>query len=721
MPILTSRSGASRSVITVFGAVIPPPTLQFGPRQSSSSADVVANSASKAPTSSANLGADCWGVAPQAAQENSAADIVSNAEADILGWTIDDTISALLAEAAKTAEPKDQWLNQFIGVVILLNMVTMALEVDIGPDVESGDSQDEYIWFGIEVVFCLCYMCELGLRIYLEKWRWVRSLWNWLDCGIVVSSMVENIVVQVTSADGMGLQMLVLLRIVRLARLVRVVRLIRMFRGVYVTVMAFRNAITSMAYICFLMVVGLFVCAIFTTRMIGRSPLCHVRVGNDATGCDYFGTMLRSTYSLFELMTLEGWENVGRPIVMEQPGMAVFFFCFIMCFTFGLLNMVVAVVVEKTLAQALRMEKADEKQLKMQAAEELQRIKTIFHELDVTGSGNIRRREFFNALRTKPEVCQSFEALGIPTSDAWSLYSILDGNGDNLVSREELLEGCARIRGLKGNSDWDLMTIKGKLGRVARQVEKLSVDMHKVLNMPGIKSVVKDASMSRVAFNVEEVLAPVAPAPLLPGTAGEPDGQDPGLREPSVYPVVPVPEPPGSSQPNEGFLSTEAVICRRKMTARTRAENPGYATNTSGHHYVSTGESLSSLGVYRTSGRSDGDFSNAGESEVVALLARVENKLGSFQDMQVQALEQVRNEADVRAAEQDSILRRIGEDMEARAKSHDDRLEALMVQVAKLQSLVVASVDSPPQHEGAPEVSRRSIQKTESGVVSFET
>jgi len=686
MPSITSRPSASRTVKKVFGANALSSKARFGPRRLATNGDLLTSSrvSSTPSTSAANVGAAYWGLAHQA---------------ESLSCTIDDTISALLAEVAKPTEPRAQWLNKFMGVVIVLNVVTMALELDLGPDVDTEHSQDEHIWRVIEVAFCLCYLCEFCLRINMERWNWVRSWWNWLDCGIVVAALMENIMVQLMSTEGMGLQTLVVFRVAQLARLVRLVRLIRMFRGVYVTVLAFKSAMMSIAYICFLMIFGLFVCAIFTTSAIGRGPLCHKQLGKDATGCDYFGTIVRSMYSLFELMTLEGWENVGRPISMEQPAMAVFFFLFIMFFTFGLLNMVAAIVVDKTLTQATAMDDADERQLKMQAAEELQRIRTIFHELDATGSGNIRRRAFFNALRTKPNVCQSFDALGIPTADAWSLYSILDGNGDNLVSMEELLEGCARIRGIKGNSDWDLMTIKGKLGRVARQVEQLSADMHRALNVPEQNIEAKDASQTCVSFLEEEV-----PKPVLPGSADEPEGPDPALWGSSGVPKAPSLELVGSSERSEVSLSAETVVCRKKSTTRTRRETPRWK----GSH-VSTGESLSSLGPFRVSGRSDDDFSSArsDEAEVMTALAAMEDRLGSFQDAQVEALGQMRNEEDVRAAEQDSLLRRIEKQSQAWAKSQDDRFEALMAQVAKLQSLVIAPADFPFQHEKATEVGRR--------------
>merc|ERR1719379_1287741 len=105
----------------------------------------------------------------------------------------------------------------------------------------------------------------------------------------------------------------------------------------------------------------MFVCAIFTTTMIGQNKSLEDVVIEDDTAGDRFGTLPRSIYSLFELMTLEGWHQVGRPLVMRQPLLFIFLFSYIMVFTFGLLSMIVAVVVEKTLLQAKLLRSSNEK------------------------------------------------------------------------------------------------------------------------------------------------------------------------------------------------------------------------------------------------------------------------------------------------------------------------------------------------------------------------
>merc|ERR1719321_642396 len=57
-----------------------------------------------------------------------------------------------------------------------------------------------------------------------------------------------------------------------------------------------------------------------------------------------------SMYTLFEVMTLEGWTDVVRPLLGSRPVMIVFFMFFVFVTAFFLLNLVTAVVVDRTMS-----------------------------------------------------------------------------------------------------------------------------------------------------------------------------------------------------------------------------------------------------------------------------------------------------------------------------------------------------------------------------------
>jgi voltage-gated sodium channel len=67
----------------------------------------------------------------------------------------------------------------------------------------------------------------------------------------------------------------------------------------------------------------------------------------------WFGTLWGSMFSLFQIMTLEGWAEIAREIMAVHPAAWVFFMVFILLATFTVLNLFIAVIVNAMQQPAL--------------------------------------------------------------------------------------------------------------------------------------------------------------------------------------------------------------------------------------------------------------------------------------------------------------------------------------------------------------------------------
>jgi hypothetical protein len=256
------------------------------------------------------------------------------------------------------------------------------------------------------------------------------------------------------------------------------VKLVKTLQSLYVMVMAFIHALQSMFFLGTIMFFGMLIYAIFATMMIGRnSSFDDVRIGiDDDTVYDRFGTVARSMYSLFELMTLEGFEMVARPLVEKQPATFLLIGSFIMIFTYGLLNMVVATVVEKTLEQTNAMKEYEEKKKMQEFAQELHSMKDSFTEMDASETGWINLNEFQHALNSNESLTKRLESMGVPVDDAKELFAILDFDGDGKLTITEFVDGIGKLK----DGQWenlavraDVQTIKKDCSRARRNVEDL--------------------------------------------------------------------------------------------------------------------------------------------------------------------------------------------------------------------------------------------------------
>merc|ERR1719409_860760 len=89
----------------------------------------------------------------------------------------------------------------------------------------------------------------------------------------------------------------------------------------------------------------------------------------------YFGSIPRSMYTLFNIVILAEFAEIGRPMIEKQPEMLMFFAIFIVFTTFGVLNVIIGVIVDNTMEAAKSMEKDYAEREKKQKLTLLSRIR----------------------------------------------------------------------------------------------------------------------------------------------------------------------------------------------------------------------------------------------------------------------------------------------------------------------------------------------------------
>lgn len=198
--------------------------------------------------------------------------------------------------------------------VILLNAVLLGL--DTSPTIMS------YIGPVVLLLDKLClsiFVIELVLKLYAFGFRFFRSGWNIFDLIVVVIALVP--------ASGP----VAVLRALRVLRVFRVVSVSPTLRKV---VDGLVRALPGMGSVMLLLAMIFYIGAVMGTKMFGD------------TFDEWFGTVGRSAYSLFQIMTLESWSmGIVRPVMKEYPYAWAFFVPFIMMTTFATVNLFVGLVV----------------------------------------------------------------------------------------------------------------------------------------------------------------------------------------------------------------------------------------------------------------------------------------------------------------------------------------------------------------------------------------
>jgi len=364
--------------------------------------------------------------------------------------------------------------NVAMGILIILNIFVIAIETDVQHDARNASTESKVAWIIVDSLFVLVYMVEIAVRIYWQRAQWILSAWNWFDTIILAIAVLDIWLLTLMQNDVDSLNVMQIFRIVRLVRLVRLVKLVRLMTDLYVILTALWHALQTLSFLLGITVFGLMIYSVLAVHLIGRNaPLKNVDLDGD-TVQDRFGTVLRSMYTLFQLMTLDGWEKVARPIVMRQPLLILFIANFLCLFTFGMLNMTVALVIEKTLHHT---KMAQEQQLEMdrqKLAGELVRICSLLPHTEAShdDTGRISWYQFKAAISQNRVIADLFEEMGIAPDEAQELFAVLDWDGNGDLTVDEFMSGIGKLQRGSGSS-WDFLATHASARAIRNDLQDL--------------------------------------------------------------------------------------------------------------------------------------------------------------------------------------------------------------------------------------------------------
>ena len=205
------------------------------------------------------------------------------------------------------------WENT-ITLLIIINAIILGMETSqsimnsAGGVIKLADS-----------ILLTIFVIELAIRIYVHRLSFFKDPWSIFDTLVVVVSLVP--------ASGN-------LSIMRAFRVLRVLRLITAVKSVKNVVNGLLRAMPGMGSITLLLLLVFYVFAVMATMMF--------REGFPRE----FGTVGISAYTLFQIMTLDSWSAVVRPIMDVYPMAWAFFITFILVTSFTVLNLFIGIIVE---------------------------------------------------------------------------------------------------------------------------------------------------------------------------------------------------------------------------------------------------------------------------------------------------------------------------------------------------------------------------------------
>lgn len=228
-----------------------------------------------------------------------------------------------LAEFLETAR-----VEHFIVAAILINAVALGFETSEGAMASCGS-----LLIAIDKACLVVFCVEIAARLAAYRLAFWRSGWNIFDFAVVAVALVP----------GAGPW-----AVLRSLRVLRVMRLLTVVPALRKVVTAFLHAIPGLGGVLLLMCVFLYTSAVLAVNLFGEKfP-------------QWFGTLGGSLFSLFQILTLEGWADMARAVMAVYPWAPLFFIPFIIIATFTVLNLFIGIIVSTMQELATKPEDAGE-------------------------------------------------------------------------------------------------------------------------------------------------------------------------------------------------------------------------------------------------------------------------------------------------------------------------------------------------------------------------
>jgi len=250
------------------------------------------------------------------------------------------------------------WMDRLIIVVILFNAVILGLA--------TSGSVMERAGTAVHVADRMClwfFVTELLAKIYAYRERFFVSRdpasgarnpegWNLFDFFIVGISVF-------------GSETFSVLRALRILRLFRAVSVSERLRN---TVESFVRLFPKMGGVFMLLGLVHYVGAVMATTLFA------------AEFPEWFGTLGRSAFSLFQIMTLESWSmGIVRPVMAVYPFAWLFFVPFVIVAAYCVANLFVALIVDTMQTAYHGVEEVETNQYRKEV---LRRLEEIERKLD---------------------------------------------------------------------------------------------------------------------------------------------------------------------------------------------------------------------------------------------------------------------------------------------------------------------------------------------------
>ena len=207
--------------------------------------------------------------------------------------------------------------------VILFNCVLMGIET-----IKGLSEGTRGILATINNICLWIFIAEIVIKLLAYGLDYFKDPWNWFDMVIVGISMASGLPFMA------AFRAMRVLRVLKSLKALRGTKLIGSVKHLQVIIGAIVKSVPSILWTGILLILIYYVFSLIGVNLFG-----------DAFP-DWFGTIGKAMYTLFQVMTLESWSmGINRPVMEVYSFAWAYFVPFVLLSSFVVMNVVVGIVV----------------------------------------------------------------------------------------------------------------------------------------------------------------------------------------------------------------------------------------------------------------------------------------------------------------------------------------------------------------------------------------
>jgi len=190
-----------------------------------------------------------------------------------------------------------------------------------------------------DIGFTVIFVGEFVYKIWVLRCMYFSARLNWMDFVLLFITITDAIFLMVEASVGGELRTFLGLKMLRLLRIFRILRVLQHKKEMRLVLEGLLASFHSMIWVVLVMVL-----LIYMTSILCVTFFRDAKIEIDLN----FQNLPKAMFTLFTLAILGDWTDIVTPVLKDHWWAGPFFVGFIICATFGVMNLIIGVITERT-------------------------------------------------------------------------------------------------------------------------------------------------------------------------------------------------------------------------------------------------------------------------------------------------------------------------------------------------------------------------------------